>query len=241
MKVQITFHIDAGKYEPDGEKNYKYCDESDEFEDGFKMYAMAQGYEFVDFYFVVEMEGMKRTFYIDGGPMDEKRMRTSIANLWMQVTGNDFFSLTEGPTWEQQVEAVEKKLSQYRDNARFDGAAIKAARTRIRKLAAENRMCHAYSNELRQRIEFLEQVEFDNRVVIKQLSASLDQCREEAKKLRPMPWQEIHTQFKAGLLTWTEAFDALMSQCGMPMEEALKCLAEHFDRRPVIQETEVAA
>ena len=91
------------------------------------------------------------------------------------------------------------------------------------------------------RIEFLEQVEFDNRVAIKQLSASLDQCREEAKKLRPMPWQDIHTQLIARQITWTEAFDALMSQCGMPMEEALKCLAEHFDRRPVIRETEVAA
>ena len=89
---------------------------------------------------------------------------------------------------------------------------------------------------MRQRIEFLEQVEFDNRVAIKQLSASLDQCREEAKKLRPMPWQDIHTQFMARQITWTEAFDTLMSQCGMPMEEALSCLAEHFDRRGVIDE-----
>lgn len=40
-------------------------------------------------------------------------------------------------------------------------------------------------------------------------------------------------------LTWTEAFDALMSQCGMPMEEALSCLAENFDRRPAITAEEV--
>ena len=242
MNTNITYFIDAGRYEGQGEKNYKYCDATSDTAEALRMYESATGYDFVDFYLVIVYpNGAKRTVYLDGGDYAEECMRMGIANLWMQVTGNDFFSLTEGPTWEQQVEAVEKKLSQYRDNARFDGAAIKAARTRIRKLAAENRMCHAYSNELRQRIEFLEQVEFDNRVVIKQLSASLDQCREEAKKLRPMPWQEIHTQFKAGLLTWTEAFDALMSQCGMPMEEALKCLAEHFDRRPVIRETEVAA
>ena len=60
--------------------------------------------------------------------------------------------------------------------------------------------------------------------------------RVEELEARRMPWQAIHVQFSNGLLTWTEAFDALMSQCGMPMEEALRCLAEHFDRRVVIDE-----
>lgn len=52
-------------------------------------------------------------------------------------------------------------------------------------------------------------------------------------------WQDIHTQFSQGRLSWTEAFDALMSRCGLPMEEALRCLAEHFDRRPAAIATEV--
>lgn len=52
-------------------------------------------------------------------------------------------------------------------------------------------------------------------------------------------WQDIHAQFSQGRLSWTEAFDALMSRCGMPMEEALRCLAEHFDRRPATIATEV--
>ena len=54
-----------------------------------------------------------------------------------------------------------------------------------------------------------------------------------------IPWTVVHAQFSAELLTWTEAFDALMSQCGMPMEEALSCLAEHFDRRPAVNVKEV--
>lgn len=52
-------------------------------------------------------------------------------------------------------------------------------------------------------------------------------------------WQDIHAQFSQGRLSWTQAFDALMSECGLPMEEALRCLAEHFDRRPVTIATEV--
>ena len=67
---------------------------------------------------------------------------------------------------------------------------------------------------------------------------------EAAFEVRPClrsQWQDVHAKFVAHQLTWTQSFDALMSQCGMPMEEALKCLAEHFDRRPVIRETEVAA
>ena len=54
-----------------------------------------------------------------------------------------------------------------------------------------------------------------------------------------IPWQDIHAKFVTHQITWTEAFDALMSQCGMPMEEALSCLAEHFDRHPAAIATEV--
>ena len=52
-------------------------------------------------------------------------------------------------------------------------------------------------------------------------------------------WQDIHARFKDNQLTWTEAFDALMSQCGMPMEDALRRLAENFDRRPAVNVKEV--
>ena len=167
MRTKIVFHVDAGRFESDGEKNYKYCDLAETLEGAIQMYEMALGYEFVDFYLVVTFpNGLKRTVYLDGGDCAEERMRMSLANLWMQVTGKDFFSLTEGPTWEQQIEAIEEHI-------------------------------------------------------------------------RRLPWQVVHARFHNHSLTWTEAFDALMSECGMPMEEALRCLAEHFDRRPVTTATEV--
>ena len=218
MNISMRFDIDAGRYEDQGEKNYKYCDSADTIEDAIAKWRLCEGYDFTEMELVVDCDGAQSRIAIFGGQDNETWMRMRIAGLWMRVTQQSFADIVA--PWEEQLDEIESEISLLR---KHNGA-----------LRQQNERAH-------KRIEFLEQVEFDNRVVIKQLSASLDQCREEAKKLRPMPWQEIHTQFKAGLLTWTEAFDALMSQCGMPMEEALSCLAEHFDRRPVIQETEVAA
>ena len=63
----------------------------------------------------------------------------------------------------------------------------------------------------------------------------------EMKRWLPRPWQDIHQQFARGELTWTEALEALMNQCGYSLEEALRCLAEHFDRRPTITITTTEA
>ena len=111
MRTKIVFHVDAGRFESDGEKNYKYCDQAETLADAIQMYEMALGYAFVEFYLVITFpNGAERTVYLDGGDYVEERMRMSIANLWMQATGNDFFDLTEGPTWEEQVETIEETL-----------------------------------------------------------------------------------------------------------------------------------
>ena len=77
----------------------------------------------------------------------------------------------------------------------------------------------------------------DIREVITDLRDQLKVCR--ARLRNQTSWQDIHAKFSAELLTLTQSFDALMSQCGMPMEEALSCLAENFDRRPAAIATEV--
>lgn len=46
-------------------------------------------------------------------------------------------------------------------------------------------------------------------------------------------WRDVWHAFHSDILSWTEAFEALMSECGYPMEEALQLLAENFDRRPL--------
>lgn len=53
-----------------------------------------------------------------------------------------------------------------------------------------------------------------------------------------LPREHVKRAFDSDAITWTRAFDMLMSECGMPMEKALQCLAEHFDRRPAIQAKE---
>ena len=74
----------------------------------------------------------------------------------------------------------------------------------------------------------------DIREVITDLRDQLKVCR--ARLRNQTSWQDIHAKFVTHQITWTEAFDALMSQCGMPMEEALRCLAENFDRRGAIDD-----
>ena len=58
MRTKIVFHVDAGRFESDGEKNYKYCDQSETLAGAIQMYERA----LVDFYLVVTFpNGLKRT------------------------------------------------------------------------------------------------------------------------------------------------------------------------------------
>lgn len=52
-------------------------------------------------------------------------------------------------------------------------------------------------------------------------------------------WLKIKHAFDSGTLSWSQAFERLMSKCGMSMNEALQCIAEHFDRRPPIEVSDV--
>ena len=69
----------------------------------------------------------------------------------------------------------------------------------------------------------------------------LEDIEEVLNKSRPMKWQEVYEQFRNGLLTWTEAFQALMCRCGYSIDDALRCLAENFDRRDPVTLVETEA
>lgn len=190
MNISMRFDIDAGRYEDQGEKNYKYCDSADTIEEALAKWRACEGYDFAEMELVVECDGAQSRIAIFGGQDEETWMRMRIAGLWMKATEKSFADPTG--SWEEQLDEIESEISCLR---KHNGA-----------LRQQNERAH-------KRVEELE--------------------------ARRMPWQEIHTQFMAHQLTWTEAFDALMSQCGMPMEEALSCLAERFDRRPAAIATEV--
>lgn len=66
--------------------------------------------------------------------------------------------------------------------------------------------------------------------VVTSVDVQLDDIEAALSSARPT-WQVIKRAFDSGALSWTEAFEALMSECGYPMEEALQLLAENFDRR----------
>ena len=145
--------------------------------------------------------------------MLEQQMRMSFAHLWAVATRKQFVDITMD--WEKQAEDIEKRLM--RDREIKDGQQLA-----IRHLQDEN----------------LQQ--YDK---IKQLQADLTNANYELVQYelqhKRLQWPDVQQQFVDGLLSWTEAFGALMSQCGMPMEEALRCLAENFDRRPAVNVKEV--
>lgn len=189
MNISMRFDIDAGRYEDQGEKNYKYCDSADTIEEALAKWRACEGYDFAEMELVVECDGAQSRIAIFGGQDNESWMRMRIAGLWMKATEKSFADVAA--PWEEQLDEIESEISLLR---KHNGA-----------LRQQNERAHKRVEELEARRTFI-------------------------------PWTVVHAQFSNGLLTWTEAFDALMSQCGMPMEEALSCLAENFDRRGAIDE-----
>lgn len=194
MNISMGFDIAAGRYEDQGEKNYKYCDSADTIAEAIAKWHLCEGYDFIEMDLIVECGGTVSRIGIFGGPDDAMVLRMNIANLWVNATQQQFVDIASDSN--VLLNEIESEISCLR---KHNGA-----------LRQQNERAH-------KRIQELEALPAHT------------------------PWKDIHTQFITHQLTWTQSFDALMSQCGMPMEEALKCLAEHFDRRPVIRETEVAA
>ena len=189
MNISMRFDIDAGRYEDQGEKNYKYCDSANTIAEALAKWRACEGYDFAEMELVVECDGAQSRIAIFGGQDNETWMRMRIAGLWMKATQQSFADIAA--PWEAQLDEIESEISLLR---KHNGA-----------LRQQNERAHKRVEELEARRTFI-------------------------------PWTVVHAQFSNGLLTWTEAFDALMSQCGMPMEEALRCLAENFDRRGAIDE-----
>lgn len=46
------YRVDAGKFEDDGSRNYKYCDAFESLEEGLAAVKSCQGYHFVEFHYV---------------------------------------------------------------------------------------------------------------------------------------------------------------------------------------------
>ena len=144
---------------------------------------------------------------------------------------------------EEQLDEIESEISLLRKH----NGALRQQNERAHKRVEELEQQVAHDKELKSNqqraINALRErndIQYDK---IEQLGEDLTNANYTLKHLEKRfraqaktPWQEIQAKFAAHQITWTEAFDALMSQCGMPMEEALRCLAENFDRRGVIDE-----
>ena len=93
MNISMRFDIAAGRYEDQGEKNYKYCDSADTIEDAIAKWRLCQGYDFAEMDLIVECGGTVSRIGIFGGPDDAMVLRMNIANLWVNATQQQFVDI----------------------------------------------------------------------------------------------------------------------------------------------------
>lgn len=109
MDKKICFEIAGGKYEPDGEVNYKYIDSTDSAEKALRMYAGVEGYPFSYLRLIISEDGAQSTFTLLGDKTDveyaDMCARTGLLRLWMLVTGASIVDIDITP--EEQLAVVQ--------------------------------------------------------------------------------------------------------------------------------------
>ena len=188
IPITLTFDVEAGKFESDGNRNCKYCASFESFGQALAAFEMVNDYPYAELNMTIVIDDVPRCINLIGGDDPELRLRMDVANLWMKATGNSFANVAMSA--EEQITDIHLVLQ-----------------------GASNRL---YNQA--QEIKALQ----------KQVLASA----------KPT-WQMVKRYFDSGEICWSEAFEHLMSECGMSMEQALQCLAENFDRRPAAIATEV--
>ena len=89
--MELIFEIAGGKYEPDGEVNYKYIDNAGSFEAALIKYNTVKGYPFSYLRMVFEDGLHKKCVTLLGEPTDEEiyaaGLEASITRLFDVVIG----------------------------------------------------------------------------------------------------------------------------------------------------------
>ena len=105
---KLMFEIAGGKYESDGEVNYKYINSTDSAEEALRMYASVEGYPFNYLRVIISDEGARSDITLLGDKTDAEyanmRVRMGISRLWMKATGASFSDIATDP--EEQLEAL---------------------------------------------------------------------------------------------------------------------------------------
>ena len=143
MKITMGFGIVAGKYEGQGEKNYKYCDAAATIEDAIAKWQMCQGYDFAEMELVVECDGTQSRIPIFGGPDNEMILRMNIANLWVNATQQQFVDIAADP--QVQLEEIESEIRCLRKH----NGALRQQNERAHKRVEELEQQVAHDKELK--------------------------------------------------------------------------------------------
>jgi hypothetical protein len=182
LNTTITFDIEAGKFEPDGSRNCKYCNTVTDANEAVRLFESVNDYPYAELDIIVTVDGAASRINLLGGSDPLLHLKMDVASLWANATGKMFVDVAA---------PVEDQLADIRD-------------------------------------------------LVQDQKRQISELRSKPKTdSRWLPWEHVKRAFDSDAITWTRAFDMSMSECGMPMEKALQCLAEHFDRRPIIQAKEL--
>ena len=140
MNISMRFDIDAGRYEDQGEKNYKYCDSANTIAEALAKWRACEGYDFAEMELVVECDGAQSRIAIFGGQDEETWMRMRIAGAWMKATQQSFADVAA--SWKEQLDEIESEISLLR---KHNGA-----------LRQQNERAHKRVEELEARLSSLD-------------------------------------------------------------------------------------
>lgn len=101
QKLHVNFEVEAGKYEADGEKNYKVCFTTENFVDAVEMYNKCIGYPFNDLRVLVGVDDAWSTMTILGEQTDKEiepwvrmgHMAMTLDQAHMILTDTDMVSI----------------------------------------------------------------------------------------------------------------------------------------------------
>ena len=145
MNLNLTMHFEiaAGRYEDQGEKNYKYCDSADTIAEAIAKWHLCEGYDFTEMDLIVDVDGAQSRIAIFGGTDDAMVLRMNIANLWVNATQQQFVDIASDSN--VLLDEIESEISCLRKH----NGALRRQNERAHKRVEELEQQVAHDKELK--------------------------------------------------------------------------------------------
>lgn len=118
-KLELSFEVAGGRYEPDGSVNYKFATEVASAEEALTLYERVKGYPYNYLRAITSQCGIRKEVTLFGDNTDEEiavfRLKMDVSHLWMITTGEHFADLRADPC--EQVDEVLTRVIAMKEGA----------------------------------------------------------------------------------------------------------------------------